>query len=269
VSRSGYYDWLLRCERPLTGRAAANAVLVEQIHLIHARRPSYGSPRMRHELLAAGHRAGVHRVARLMRAEAIRARRGRSKHRGRTAPLVRRPDVGDLVRRRFHAPAPDRLWCTDVTQIATGEGWVYAAVVLDVYSRKVISWSISHTPTMELSLDALRAALRSRRPAAGLIVHSDRGAHYTSAPWINELTSRGMNASIGERGSALDNAMIESWFSAFKQEALYPTTRPATRAAARLLLFEHIHFHNTDRRHSALAYLAPDDYERLHTTPDA
>ena len=267
VSRAGYYDWLRRGSEPLRGRAAANASLVEQIRVIHDRRPSYGSPRVHRELLADGHRVGVHRVARLMRAEAIRARRGRPRHKPRSAPPARRPEIVDLVRRRFRAAAPDRLWCTDVTQIATGEGWLYAAVILDAYSRRIVAWSISHSTEMETSLAALRDALRARRPAAGLIVHSDRGAHYTSAPWTNELFSRGMHASIGERGSALDNAMIESWFSSFKQEALYPNPRPTTRAAARLLMFEHIHFHNTERRHSALDYLPPDEYEKLNTSP--
>ena len=267
VSRSGYYDWQSRRDRPVIGRAAANVVLLEQIRDVHARRPSYGSPRVHRELLAHGHHAGVHRVARLMRAEAIQARRGRPKTKVRSVPPTRRPEIGDLVRRRFTAPAPDRLWCTDVTQIATGEGWLYAAVIIDVHSRRIVSWSVSHTPAMELSLDALRTALHARRPGSGLIVHSDRGAHYTSAPWINELASREMSASIGERGSALDNAMIESWFSAFKQEALYPGPRPTTRAAARLLLFEHIHFHNNHRRHSALNYLSPAEYETLSTEP--
>lgn len=267
VSRSGYYDWLARRDQPPGRRASANAALLEQIRCVHHRRPSYGSPRVHRELVADGHQAGVHRIARLMRAEAIRARRGRPKFKARSAPPARRPEVGDLVRRRFQAPAPNRLWCTDVTQIATGEGWLYAAVIIDAYSRTIVSWAVSHTPAMELSLTALLTALRARRPKPGLIVHSDRGAHYTSAPWINELQHRGMNASIGERGNALDNAMIESWFSAFKQEALYPNPRPATRADARLLLFQHIHFHNTQRRHSALGYLSPTAYETLTATP--
>jgi putative transposase len=267
VSRSGYYDWLCRRRQPPQGRAQANAELSAKIRQVHLRRPTYGSPRVHQELLADGHSAGIHRVARLMREQHIRARRGQLKGRPRSAPPARRPEISDLVQRRFHAQAPDQLWCTDVTQIATAQGWLYAAVIIDIYSRRIISWSVSHSPNLELSLTALQQAIKQRKPAPGGIVHSDRGSHYTSAHWLTTLHRAGLSPSIGERGSALDNAAIESWFSSFKQEALYPHPRPATRAEARLLLFQHIHFHNNHRRHSALNYLTPAQYETINPAP--
>jgi putative transposase len=266
VSRSGYYDWLARRAQP-GPRSQANAELRAEIRRVHQQYPSYGSPRVHQELLATGHRAGVHRVARLMRLEQLKARRGRLKSRPRAAPPSRRPEVKDLVKRRFSAPGVNQLWCTDVTQIATGEGWLYAAVIIDVHSRAIVSWSVSHTPALEMSLTALAQAIKQRRPAPGAIVHSDRGGHYTSGYWLQLLQESGLSASIGERKSALDNALMESWFSSFKQEALYPYPRPATRADARLLLFRHIHFHNTTRRHSALNYLSPANYEKIDLAP--
>lgn len=231
------------------------------IEAVHAEFASYGSPRVHRELLAREHRVGRHRVARLMRTHGIRACRGPVKSRPRSAPPARRPEVVDLVKRQFRADGPNRLWCTDLTQIRTGEGWLYAAVVIDVYSRLVVSWSVSDQVRVGTALEALDAAVRGRRPPSGLIVHSDRGYQFTSWEWLGLLRRHGLRPSIGQVGSALDNALIEAWFSSFKNEAVHPFPQAASRAAARQNLFRYIDFHNRRRLHSALGYLAPIDYE--------
>lgn len=266
VSRSGYYDWVKREEAPPAGRRAENLELVAEIAAIHKRLPGYGSPRVHAELVAGRHRVGRHRVARLMREHGIRARRGRVKSRPRSAPPARRPEVVDLVRRRFRADEPNRLWCTDITQIRTGEGWVGAAVIIDVYSRMIVSWSVADRQHVALALEALDAAIKARRPAPGAIIHSDRGYQFTSWEWLARLRRSGLQPSIGERHSALDNALVESWFASLKNEALYPQAQPATRADARQLLLHYINFHNRSRRHSALGYTNPTTYEATSTT---
>jgi putative transposase len=167
----------------------------------------------------------------------------------------------DLVQRRFRAERANQLWCTDITQIRTGEGWLYAAVIIDVHSRRIISWAISNHVRLETALEALAAAIAARRPGPGLVVHSDRGYQFTSWEWLGRLRREGFQPSMGNVGSALDNALIESWFSSFKNEALHPFAQPATRQKARQILFRHIHFHNTRRLHSALGYLSPADFE--------
>lgn len=269
VSRSGYYDWMKRLSGPPTPRQLADLALLEEIQAIHAELPSYGSPRVWHELRARGRLAGRHRVARLMRINGIAARRGRVKSRPRSAPPKRRPEVPDLVRRRFQADGPDQIWCTDITQIRTLEGWLYAAVILDVFSRRVISWSTAILPAQELTLQALHDALRVRQPAPGTIVHADRGFQFTSWDWLGDIERAGMQPSLGRVGSGLDNAMIESWFSSFKLESVYPYGTPVTRAQARRILFDHIMFHNQRRRHSSLGYTTPDNYELQHANRGA
>jgi putative transposase len=266
VSRSGYYDWKKRTEGPPRGRRAENLALVAEIEAVHAEFASYGSPRVHHELRARNYCVGRNRVARLMRAQGLRARRGRIKSRPRAAPPARRPEVSDLVRRRFRADAPNQLWCTDATQIRSGQGWLYTVVVLDVYSRLVVSWAVSNQIRVETALEALDAAIQARRPRPGLIVHSDRGWQFTSWEWLGRLRRAQLRPSIGQVGSALDNALIESWFSSFKNEALHPYPQPRTRLEARRTLFRHIDFHNNRRRHSALGYLPPITFEQQTTT---
>ena len=174
VSRSGYYAWRQRMTRP-TGRAVHDLYLVEEINRIHAEFGYYGSPRVHRELLVRDHRAGRHRVARLMRVHGIHAPRCKITSRRRAAPPARRPEVVDLVRRHFTATAPNRMWFTDITQIRTGEGWLWAAVVLDAFNREVISWATAAQESPKTALQALSEAIKIRRPPKGCIIHSDRG----------------------------------------------------------------------------------------------
>jgi len=260
VSRSGYYGWLKRVEDGPTGRAAEDVVLVAEIEAIHAKFRYYGSPRIRHELLARNHQVGRHRVARLMRLNGIRACRGKRKTRPRSAPPARRPEITDKVQRDFQATVPDALWFTDITQIRTGEGWLYAAVILDAFNREVISWAVANQETPRTALRALTDAMAIRRPPAGCIIHSDRGYQFTAADWLNLAAGNKLDVSLGERKSCYDNAAMESWFASFKNEEIYPNGQPASRADARARLFNYIWTYNTQRLHSTLGYVTPRAY---------
>jgi putative transposase len=268
VSRSGYYGWRKRLVTGPVGRAAQDAALLAEIRKIHAQFGYYGSPRVHRELLARRQRAGRHRVARLMRAHGIRARRGKPKARPRSAPPVRRPEVTDRVRRQFAASVPDALWFSDVTEVRTGEGRLFAAVVLDGFNREVVSWATDGYQTPRTALRALQEAIRARRPPPGCVVHSDRGYQFTSREWLDLAAGNGLEPSIGERHNALDNAVVESWFSSFKTEALHPYAVPKTRAEARTTLFRYVWAYNTRRLHSALGYVSPKYYaEHASTCP--
>ena len=262
VSPAGYYDWR---RRPASARSAADAALTVTIGEIHtASRGTYGAPRVHAELrLGLGLRCGRKRVERLMRAAGLAGvHRRRSRH-GRPAPACH----DDLVRRQFTADAPDRLWVTDITQHRTSEGWVYAAVVLDVFSRRVVGWSIADHLRTELVIDALDMARWRRRPTpASTVVHSDRGSQYTSWLFGSRLRHAGLLGSMGAVASAYDNAMAESFFGSMQIELLDRRTW-TTRAELAAAIFEWIEgFYNPTRRHSALDYHSPIDYERLRTT---
>jgi putative transposase len=265
VSRSGYYDWLRRLDEPAR-RAVEDLALVQEIRLIHARFGYYGSPRVHRELLARDHHVGRHRVARLMRINGIRAARCKIKSRARAAPPSRRPEVVDLVRRDFRVDAPDALWFTDVTQIRTGEGRLWAAVVLDAFNREVVSWATAAQESPKTALAALQNALRARRPPPGCVVHSDRGYQFTARDWLDLAAGSGLQVSIGERKSCYDNAVIESWFASLKNEEIYPKGNPFTRAEARTRLFRYIWDYNTQRLHSSLGYVAPRVYAAQSST---
>lgn len=258
VSASGFYEWR---SRPPSRREVADGELLETIRQIHSgSRGTYGSPRVHAELqLGLGIRCGRKRVERLMARAGIcgvHRRKGRS----RPAPAVH----DDLVARQFRAEGPDRLWVTDITQHRSSEGWVYCGVVLDVWSRRVVGWAISDRITSDIVVDALEMARLRRRPG-GTIVHSDRGSQYTSWVFGHRLREAGLLGSMGRIGCGLDNAVAESFFGSMQIELL---DRQAwtTRDQLATAMFEWIEgFYNPTRRHSALGYLSPVDYESANT----
>jgi putative transposase len=258
VSASGYYAWQ---QRPPSARAQADAVLTESIRAIHERsRETYGMPRIHAELAAEGLLAGRKRVARLMRAAGLegisRRRRGRTTRRDRDA----RP-APDLVERNFSAGGPDELWVADITYVPTWAGFLYLAVVLDAFSRRVVGWSMANHLRTELVLEALNMAVWQRRPEA-VIHHSDQGCQYTSIAFGLRCREAGVRPSMGSVGDAYDNALCESFFATLECELL-DRRRFRTQAEAKMAVFDFIEgFYNPHRRHSALGHESPVNYER-------
>ncbi len=223
-------------------------------------RETYGYPRVHAELRALDVRCGRRRVARLMREAGLRGcmrgKRRRTTHQDRNAL-----PAPDLVRRKFSAAAPDRIWLADITYVKTDEGFLYLAFLLDAHSRRVVGWSMASHLKTELVVDALEMAVWRRKPAAGLIHHTDRGSQYTALSFGKRLEEVGIVPSMGRTGTALDNAMAESFISTLKAE-LVDRHRFPTREAARMAIFEYIEgFYNRRRRHSSLGYESPEDYE--------
>ena len=263
VVRSGYYAWR---RRGVSARVVADASLTERIRSIHQQsRGTYGYPRVHAQLRSLGVTSGRKRVARLMRAASLAGCRKRAFVR----TTRRNPDARpapDLVERRFTASGHDELWVADFTYVPTGEGWIYLAFVLDVYSRKIVGWSMAEHMRAELVVGALGMAVSMRKPGEGLIHHSDRGAQYTSVEFGARLRETGILPSMGSVGTAYDNAMAESFVATLKTELLH---RQAwlTRDAARMAIFEYIEcFYNPHRRHSSLGYTSPIEYERSMMT---
>ncbi len=257
VSPSGYYAWR---KRPLSPRARADVELTAQIEAVHRdSRGTYGAPRIHAELAAEGLRIGRKRVARLMRTvglQGISRRKFRTTVRDETA----RP-APDLVERQFTAAGPDRLWVADITYVPTWAGFLYLAVVLDAWSRRVIGWAMASHLRTELVLAALDMALAQRRPSE-VIHHSDHGCQYTSLAFGRRCRDAGVRPSMGSVGDAYDNAMCESFFATLECELL-DRERFRTQADARLAVFDFIEgWYNPRRRHSALDYLSPMIYER-------
>ena len=258
VSRSGYYAWR---RRPASAQASANGLLLERMQQLHRQTQArYGAVKMWHALLASGMACGRHRVARLRRMHGLEARRTR-----RFRMVVEQhqfaPPAPNRLQQVFVAPAVNRIWVGDVTAIATRAGWLYLAVLLDLYSRRVIGWAMSAKPDQHLTIEALRMALVSRRPHRGLIHHTDQGATYTSVAYQHRLAEHGIAASMSRKGNCYDNAVAESFFSTLKNELVHERDYH-TREDARAEIFEFIEvFYNRQRLHQTLGYVSPEQFE--------
>ena len=264
VSPSGYYAWR---KRPLSRRARADVELTAAIQAIHREsRGTYGAPRIHAELAAHGIHVGGKRVARLMRNVGIHGVSRRKRFRTTVRDEKARP-APDLVDRQFTAPGPDRLWVADITYVPTAAGFLFLAVVLDAWSRRIIGWAMEGHLRTELVLAALEMALVQRRPT-DVIHHSDQGCQYTSVTFGGRCRDAGVRPSMGSVGDAYDNAMCESFFATLECELL-DRHRFRTQAEARLAVFDFIEgWYNPRRRHSALDYLSPMVYERSHGIGD-
>ena len=261
VSPSGYYEWLDR--RP-SKRSIDDAVLVERILKVHAESDgTYGRPRVRAELIDQGVRVSGKRVARLMRCNAIRGVSRRRAFIVTTRRDERQRPAPDLVKREFSADGANQLWVADMTYVPTWAGFIFLAVVLDVWSRRIVGWAIGEQMTAELVLTALNMALQQRRPN-GVIHHSDQGSQYTSVAFGERCKKMGVRPSMGTVGDAYDNAMAESFFATLECE-LIDRRSWQTKTEARLALFTYIEgWYNPRRRHSALGQISPANFESKH-----
>jgi transposase InsO family protein len=258
VSRSGFYAWV---DRPTPLKTTADARLLLEIRAALVRgRGAYGSPRIHRELRARGIRVGKKRIERLMRENGLVARQKRrfvhttdSRHEHPIAP--------NLLDRHFDPKAANEVWAGDVTYIATGEGWLYLAVLLDLFSRRVVGWATSAVNDRQLALNALGHAVRARHPAPGLVHHTDRGSPYASDEYRQALVDRGIVASMSRTGDCYDNAVAESFFATLKAEHVDHEDF-ATRALGTASIGDYVEsFYNAARRHSHLGYVSPIEFE--------
>jgi len=259
VSRSGYYAWRVR---PESQRAKTDRELTGVIRRLHAEsRGVYGSPKMRDELRDEGYRCGRHKVARLMRKAGLK---GCPKRRFRVT-TQRDPShavADNLLEQDFTAEGPNQRWASDITYISTQQGWLFLAVVMDLYSRRIVGWSMSRWMSRHLVIDALNMAIDQRQPDGVLIHHSDRGAQYTSDDFRAELEKHGIQCSMSARGNCYNNAVVESFFGLLKRERIN-RTRYLTRDEARADVFDYIEcFYNRKRRHGRLGNISPVAFEQ-------
>jgi putative transposase len=265
ISPTTFYAWARRGGGPTAAQLADAYATNDLHHAWEEHRRTYGARRLTAEIVDRGRPWNRKRVARLMRLGAIEGahRRRRGKYGRRTGSTATAPD---LVQRQFLASAPDQLWVADITYLRSWEGFVYLAVVVDAFSRKVVGWAMADHLRTELVLDAVGMAIHVRRPAPGLVHHTDRGSQYTSYEFGKTLRNSGLLASMGRVGSAYDNAMAESVFATLKTELVYRQSWP-TRHQLEMEVFSYLEgFYNTRRRHSRLGNLSPTDYETLHMT---
>ena len=260
VRRSTYYAWR---KRPESRRTKEDRRLVIEIELSHkASDRTYGSPRVHEDLQEQGIRCGRKRVARLMRENGIRAKQAR-RFKATTDSDHNDPVAPNLLDREFHVDVPDRVWVADLTYIWTREGWLYLAVILDLFSRRVVGWSMSKRITSQLTLEALSVALWSRKPSPGLLHHSDRGSQYTCGDYRDVLDEHGVLCSMSRKGDCWDNAVAESFFKTLKVERVNDRDY-WTREEAQTDIIDYIErFYNRKRRHSYLGYVSPVEYELL------
>lgn len=263
VSTGGFYAWL---KRPPSMRAKAAAKLRVAIKAaFDESRATYGSPRVHRELVAQGFEVSKTRVEREMRILGLLARRPK-KFRVTTDSAHAMPVAENTLGRKFEASQPNRVWTTDITYVWTREGWLYLAVIIDLFSRRVVGWATANHMRTLLVLNALRMALGRRLPDAGLVHHSDRGSQYASAQYRGALAELGIVCSMSRKGNCWDNAVSESFFSTIKQELIYRHDW-GSRAAASLAIAEYIEcFYNARRRHSYLGFRSPAEHERIYAS---
>jgi len=261
VSESGYHAWAAREPSEAERRRGE---LLAAIKVVHAEvKGRYGSPRMAAELNARGHDCAENTVAKLMRENDIRARAPRRFVRT-TDSRHGLPVAANLLDRRFDPEGPNRAWSADITYIPTADGWLYLAVVEDLFSRMIVGWSMDEAMTSRLVVDALGMAVSGRLPGAGLLAHSDRGSQYASEHYRLLLGKHGIACSMSGVGQCWDNAPVESFFASLKKELVHHE-KYTTRAEARASIFEYVEaFYNRVRLHSSLGYLSPEQFERSH-----
>jgi putative transposase len=269
VSESGYWAWLRRSP---SDRALYDAWLTERIRAVHeASKGRYGSPRVHAVLRRQGIRVGEKRVARLMRSAGLQGAH-RRRRKGCTVGVAGVEPFGDLVGRDFRPDAPDRVWCADIKQIKTGEGWLYLAAVQDLFSRRIVGWAMAPHMRQELVVAALEMAVRRRLPAKGTIHHSDHGGQYIGLTFGQTCHDAGIAQSMGAVGSCFDNAVAETFFATMTKEMLLhdaPKGGWATRAELRSAIFEYVEgFYNPIRLHSTLGMRSPAEYEADHAAGD-
>ncbi len=265
VARSGFYAW---CQRPVSRRAEQNQALLVQIREYHCDSGGcYGSPRIHRDLRMQGQRVSRHRVARLMRLHGIRGVcRRRVPYRPRTvSPAVL---AANVLQRDFTATQPNQKWAGDITYVSTREGWLYLAVLVDLYSRRIVGWAMAERVTTDLTMTALTMALRQRRVDGALLHHSDRGSQYAALGYQHQLAAQGIQCSMSRPGNCWDNAVVESFFASLKPELLY-RRRFHTRQEAQSAIFTYVEgFYNRRRRHSTLGYLSPVEFEQQASLVD-
>jgi putative transposase len=260
VSRSGFYEWF---ERPASARAQANAEMTQQIRtsFVDSDR-TYGARRVWHDLQEWGLACGLHRVERLMKSAALRARPKRRRQPHDVGERLEHTIAPNILDRAFVASAANQKWVADFTYIWTGEGWLYVAVVIDLYSRRVVGWSMSSQMTAQLVTDALLMAIWRRGSPLALLHHSDQGSQYTSEQFQRLLTDHGVICSMSKRGDCWDNAAMESFFASLKTERVARTVY-RKREEAKADVFDYIErFYNPKRRHSTLGYVSPMQFEQ-------
>jgi putative transposase len=259
VSPAGYYAWR---DRPASARRQRQEALLVEIRAIHAEfKARYGSPRIHAELVARGHPCSVNTVAKVMRDNDIVAKTAK-KFRCTTDSNHDLPVAANLLGRQFNPDSPNEAWVADITYIPTREGWLYLAAVEDLYSRRVVGWSMADRLVSRLVVDALALAVERRLPGEGLLAHSDRGSQYASDHYQRLLARHGITCSMSRRADCWDNAPMESFFASLKKELVHGADF-ATRAEARAAIVEYIEvFYNTRRRHSSLGYVSPAEYEQ-------
>ena len=258
VSRSGYYGWK---KQPQSKRHKENERILMEIRKSHKNsRRAYGSPRITKDLQATGTKCSENRVARLMKSNGI-VGKAKKKFKATTNSKHNLPVAENLLKQNFAAQKPNTIWVSDITYIWTLEGWLYLAVILDLYSRQVVGWAMSDRLTSGFVVKALYQAIGRRNPGSGCIFHSDRGVQYASSDFRNALKAFGFIQSMSRKGNCYDNAVAESFFHTLKIEHVYDH-RYETRANARQSIFDYIEiFYNRQRRHSALGYRSPISFE--------